>query len=62
MQGKIVLKKRIGDAQPLRTEFDALYGSRNPRAAPVRWQFNLGKARKKMLRMHPDLVSANQVD
>ena len=42
--------------------FGPLCGSPNPHAAPVRWQFNLGKARKKMLRMHPDLVSANQVD
>ena len=60
--GKTVFKKRVGGLPTLQTEFDALYGSPNPRAAPVRWQFNLGKARKKMLWVHPDLVNANQVD
>ena len=60
--GKTVFKKRIGDAQTLQTELDALCASRNQEAIPVRWQFNLGKARKKMSWMYPDLIDANQVD
>ena len=60
--GKTVFKKRIGDAQTLQTELDALCASRNQEAIPVRWQFNLGKARKKMSWMYPDLTGANQVD
>ena len=60
--GKTVFKKRIGDLQTLQTELDALCGSRNLHATPVRWQFNLGKARKKMSWMYPDLIDVNQVD
>ena len=46
--GQDGLQKRIGDTQTLQTELDALYGSPNPRTAPVRWQFNLGKAHKEV--------------
>jgi len=60
--GKTVFKKRIGDAQTQQTELDALCANRNQEGIPVRWQFNLGKARRKMFWMYSDLTDANQVD
>ena len=53
--GRTVFKKRIADPAQLQRELDAICAERNARATPVRWQFNLGKARKKMAWAYPKL-------
>ncbi len=54
--GKTVFKKRIADPAQLQRELDAICAERNALAAPVRWQFNLSKARKKMAWAYPSIV------
>ena len=51
--GRTVFKKRIHDKEQLQLELDAICAERNAEAVPVRWQFNLSKARKKMAWAHP---------
>ena len=46
--GRTVFKKRIADNEQLQRELDAICAERNAQATPVRWQFNLSKAREKM--------------
>ena len=53
--GKTVFKKRIADPAQLQRELDAVCAERNAVAAPVRWQFNLGKARKEMAWDYPKI-------
>lgn len=53
--GRTVFKKRIADKVQLQRELDAICAERNARATPVRWQFNLGKARKKMAWAYPKI-------
>ncbi len=54
--GRTVFKKRIGDKEQLQRELDAICGKRNAEGKPVRWQFNLGKARQKMAWAYPNIV------
>lgn len=54
--GRTVFKKRIGDKKRLQRELDAICGQRNAEGIPVRWQFNLGKAREKMAWAYPETV------
>ena len=54
--GKTVFKKRIADPAQLQRELDAICAERNALAAPVRWQFNLSKARKKMAWAYPKIA------
>lgn len=54
--GRGVFKKRIADSEQLQRELDAACAERNAVAAPVRWQFNLGKAREKMAWAYPDIL------
>ena len=54
--GKTVFKKRIADSARLQRELDAICAERNASATPVRWQFNLGKARNKMAWAYPEIV------
>ncbi len=54
--GRTVFKKRIGDKEQLQRELDAICAHRNVEAKPVRWQFNLSKAREKMTWVYPELV------
>ncbi|MGV8894766.1 MAG: hypothetical protein ACOH2K_17900 [Burkholderiaceae bacterium] len=54
--GRTVFKKRIGDKKRLQRELDAICGQRNVEGIPVRWQFNLGKAREKMAWAYPETV------
>lgn len=51
--GRTVFNKRIGDKEQLQRELDAICGERNAEGKPVRWQFNLGAARKKMAWAYP---------
>lgn len=54
--GRTVFKKRIGDKERLQRELDVICGQRNAEGKPVRWQFNLGKAREKMAWAYPETV------
>lgn len=54
--GKTVFKKRIADTEQLRRELDAICAERNSQATPVRWQFNLSKAREKMAWAYPKIL------
>lgn len=54
--GKTVFKKRIADNEQLQRELDAICAERNAQATPVRWQFNLRKAREKMAWAYPDIL------
>jgi len=45
--GRTVFKKRIADKGQLQRELDAICSQRNVEGKPVRWQFNLSKARQK---------------
>ncbi len=54
--GRTVFKKRIADNEQLQRELDAICAERNAEAAPVRWQFNLSKARQKMAWAYPDIL------
>jgi len=54
--GRTVFKKRISDTKQLQRELDAICGERNAEGKPVRWQFNLGVARKKMAWAYPGKV------
>lgn len=54
--GRTVFKKRIADNEQLQRELDAICAERNAVAAPVRWQFNLGKAREKMAWAYPEIL------
>ena len=54
--GRGVFKKRIADSEQLQRELDAVCAERNAVATPVRWQFNLGKAREKMAWAYPDII------
>lgn len=55
--GRGVFKKRIADSEQLQRELDAVCAERNAMATPVRWQFNLGKAREKMAWAYPDILN-----
>lgn len=54
--GRTVFKKRIGNKEQLQRELDAICGQRNAEGKPVRWQFNLGKAREKMAWAYTEIV------
>jgi transposase len=54
--GKTVFKKRIADNEQLQRELDAICAERNAQATPVRWQFNLSKARKKMAWAYSEIL------
>ena len=54
--GKTVFKKRIADNEQLQRELDAICAERNAQATPVRWQFNLSKAREKMAWAYPEIL------
>jgi hypothetical protein len=54
--GRTVFKKRIADNEQLQRELDAICAERNAQATPVRWQFNLRKAREKMAWAYPDIL------
>ena len=54
--GKTVFKKRIADNEQLQRELDAICAERNAQATPVRWQFNLRKAREKMAWAYPEIL------
>ena len=54
--GRAVFKKRIADNEQLQRELDAICAERNAQATPVRWQFNLRKAREKMAWAYPDIL------
>ena len=54
--GRTVFKKRIADNEPLQRELDAICIEQNAQATPVRWQFNLSKARKKMAWAYPEIL------
>ena len=51
--GRTVFKKRISDKEQLQRELDAICAYRNAEAKPIRWQFNLSKARQKMAWVYP---------
>ena len=51
--GRTVFKKRIADKERLQRELDAICAHRNAEAKPIRWQFNLSKARQKMAWVYP---------
>ncbi len=51
--GRTVFKKRIADKEQLQRELDAICAERNAEGKPVRWQFNLSKARQKMAWAYP---------
>ena len=53
--GRTVFKKRIVDNEQLQRELEAICAHRNAQAKPVRWQFNLTKARVKMAWVYPAL-------
>lgn len=55
--GRGAFKKRIADSEQLQRELDAVCAGKNAVAAPVRWQFNLGKAREKMAWAYPDILN-----
>jgi transposase len=52
--GRTVFKKRISGKEQLQRELDAICAHRNAEAKPIRWQFNLSKARQKMAWAYPD--------
>lgn len=54
--GRTVFKKRIADNEQLQRELDAICAERNSQATPVRWQFNLRKAREKMAWAYPEIL------
>ena len=54
--GRTVFKKRIADNEQLQRELDAICAERNAQATPVRWQFNLSKAREKMAWAYPEIL------
>jgi Cu/Ag efflux protein CusF len=54
--GKTVFKKRIADNEQLQRELDAICAERNAQATPVRWQFNLSKAREKMAWAYSEIL------
>lgn len=54
--GRTVFKKRIAEKEQLQLELDAICAHRNAEAKPVRWQFNLNKAREKMAWVYPEVV------
>ena len=54
--GRTVFKKRIADKDQLQRELDAICAHRNVQAKPVRWQFNLNKAREKMACVYPEVI------
>lgn len=58
--GKTAFKKRIVDTEQLQRELDAICAERNSQATPVRWQFNLSKAREKMAWVYPKILK-NQI-
>lgn len=51
--GRTVFKKRISDKEQLQRGLDAICAHRNAEAKPIRWQFNLTKARQKMAWVYP---------
>jgi hypothetical protein len=53
--GRTVFKKRIANKEQLQRELDAICSERNAEAVPVRWQFNLNKARQKMAWAYPKI-------
>jgi transposase len=53
--GRTVFKKRIADKEQLQRELDAICAERNAQGKPVRWQFNLSKARAKMAWAYPKI-------
>lgn len=54
--GRTVFKKRIAEKEQLQLELDAICAHRNAEIKPVRWQFNLNKAREKMAWVYPAVV------
>ena len=54
--GRTVFKKRIAGKEQLQRELDAICAHRNAEAKPVRWQFNLSKARVKMAWIYPEII------
>jgi hypothetical protein len=56
--GHTVFKKRINNQKQLQIELDAICAERNAEHKPVRWQFNLSKARQKMGWAYP--IPANE--
>jgi transposase len=52
--GRTVFKKRISGKEQLQRELDAICAHRNAEAKPIRWQFNLSKARQKMAWAYPN--------
>ena len=55
--GHAVFKKRIQDKDQLQLELTSICAHRNAEARPVRWQFNLTKAREKMAWVYPDIAN-----
>ena len=55
--GRGVFKKRIADPEQLQRELDAVCAERNAAAVPVRWQFNLSRARQKMAWAYPKVLN-----
>ena len=55
--GHTGFKKTIADKEQLQRELDAICTHRNAEAKPVRWQFNLNKARVKMAWVHPNFLN-----
>jgi len=53
--GRTVFKKRIANKEQLQRELDAICAQRNAEGKPVRWQFNLSKARQKMAWAYPKI-------
>lgn len=53
--GRTVFKKRIADKGQLQRGVDAICSERNVEGKPVRWQFNLSKAREKMAWAYPKI-------
>lgn len=54
--GRAVFKKRIVDKEQLQLELNAICAYRNAEAKPVRWQFNLNKARVKMAWIYAETI------
>ena len=54
--GHTGFKKTIADKEQLQRELDAICAHRNAEAKPVRWQFNLSKARIKMTWVYPEII------
>ena len=51
--GRTAFKKRISDKEQLQRELDAICAHRNAEAKPIRWQFNLTRARQEMAWVYP---------